>query len=225
MRENIENILMSIPREGIDSLCVFLASSDFYKAPSSRKFHLNIPGGLVLHSTNVLKCAMQINTKYDSPYGAEHIVIASLCHDLCKVNYYKETDEQPTEPQMRYLKDLARRAGVVIPEKLNKAYAGELISWLLNERSKDVIMPDYVHNYVIEDQLPIGHGEKSLFIVQQFISLTVDEVLAIRWHMGAFDLNQDSYAQKQAYQEAVKKSKLVTIIQLADLEATNLMEA
>lgn len=32
-----------------------------------------------------------------------------------------------------------------------------------------------------------GHGEKSVIMLQQHMSLTDEEMLCIRWHMGAFD--------------------------------------
>ena len=41
--------------------------------------------------------------------------------------------------------------------------------------------------YTVEDELPYGHGEKSVYIVSGFIKLTRSEAMAINWHMGAFD--------------------------------------
>ncbi|MBU2561545.1 MAG: HD domain-containing protein [Nanoarchaeota archaeon] len=41
--------------------------------------------------------------------------------------------------------------------------------------------------YVIEDDLPLGHGEKSIYIISQHFTLTPTEALLIRWHMGPFD--------------------------------------
>ena len=32
-----------------------------------------------------------------------------------------------------------------------------------------------------------GHGEKSVILLSQFMTLTEEEMLCIRWHMGAFD--------------------------------------
>lgn len=41
--------------------------------------------------------------------------------------------------------------------------------------------------YTHKDLLPLGHGEKSIFIIQRHMALTDEEALAIRWHMGAYD--------------------------------------
>ena len=38
--------------------------------------------------------------------------------------------------------------------------------------------------YTINDQLPYGHGEKSVYIVSGFMRLTREEAFAIRYHMG-----------------------------------------
>ena len=71
--------------------------------------------------------------------------------------------------------------------------------------------------------MPLGHGEKSVIILQSFIKLTRDEVYAIRWHMGAFDAavkGGDSGMNK-----AFELCPLAAMAHLADMEATYLLEA
>ena len=41
--------------------------------------------------------------------------------------------------------------------------------------------------WVKQDKLPLGHGEKSVYLIQKKMELRSDEALAIRWHMGAYD--------------------------------------
>lgn len=49
--------------------------------------------------------------------------------------------------------------------------------------------------YRFDDPFPIGHGEKSLYLVSQYIKPTTTEALLIRWHMASYDpgyeINQD----------------------------------
>ena len=45
---------------------------------------------------------------------------------------------------------------------------------------------DYL-GYTFRDPFPLGHGEKSLFLITRHLALTEEEALAIRWHMGAYD--------------------------------------
>lgn len=84
------NLLLKTNRKGIENLIDFLENkSDYFTAPASTKFHNDFTGGLMLHSLNVydnfnklLQLKPEISVKEDS------VIIASLCHDLCKVNYY-----------------------------------------------------------------------------------------------------------------------------------------
>lgn len=41
--------------------------------------------------------------------------------------------------------------------------------------------------YTVEDKLPFGHGEKSVYIINGFMRLTREEAMIINWHMGGFD--------------------------------------
>lgn len=43
-----------------------------------------------------------------------------------------------------------------------------------------------VEAFVINEQFPMGHGEKSAYIAAHFLTLAAQEALAIRWHMGGY---------------------------------------
>ena len=73
--------------------------------------------------------------------------------------------------------------------------------------------------YMVEDSFPYGHGEKSVFLIERFMRLKIDEAMAIRWHMGGFDDNS-GYAISQAYD----RYPLAVKLHLADLESTYLRE-
>ena len=68
----------------------------------------------------------------------------------------------------------------------------------------------------------MGHGEKSVFIINQFMKLTVEEALAIRWHMGGFDeaVKGGSYSMGNAYE----MYPLALLLHVADMKATYLDE-
>lgn len=76
--------------------------------------------------------------------------------------------------------------------------------------------------YEIDDKFPVGHGEKSVIILQKYIDLTAEEVLAIRWHMGAYDASGIPLLQMSS---AARISKLVLALQMADQVATFWKEA
>ncbi len=76
--------------------------------------------------------------------------------------------------------------------------------------------------FKVEEKFPFGHGEKSVFIVSQFIKLTAEEAMAINWHMGGFDerVRGGSYAASEAF----AKYKLGVYAHVADLQSTYLDE-
>lgn len=74
--------------------------------------------------------------------------------------------------------------------------------------------------YTVEDQFPVGHGEKSVMIIQKFIELTEEELAAIRWHMGAYEPKENYGTLGQAF----NKYPLALYLHIADLKATYIKE-
>lgn len=69
--------------------------------------------------------------------------------------------------------------------------------------------------YDFVEELPLGHGEKSLYLLMKHINLTDEEALAIRWHMGAFD--EAVKGGSRALSNAQEKTPAVTLLHCADL--------
>lgn len=73
-------------------------------------------------------------------------------------------------------------------------------------------------DYTVKDQMPMGHGEKSVYLVMKHMELTDDEALAIRWHMGAYD---DAFrGGSRALNAAMERTPLVLELHYADMIAT-----
>ena len=73
--------------------------------------------------------------------------------------------------------------------------------------------------------MPVGHGEKSVIMLLSLsMKLTLDETVAIRWHMGAWDLAFNSYEAKKTIGEAGDRYPLLSLIQSADSIATHILE-
>jgi len=78
--------------------------------------------------------------------------------------------------------------------------------------------------YEIDERMPLGHGEKSCIIIQWFLrKLSVDELMAIRYHMGGFDaiVKGGDFGMSKAYEMC----PLAPMLHLADMEATYLIES
>ena len=73
--------------------------------------------------------------------------------------------------------------------------------------------------YTIEDNLPYGHGEKSVYIISGFMKLTRDEAFAIRYHMG-FSGPEDA----NQIGKALEMFPLAFALCVADMEASYYME-
>lgn len=177
-----------ITREGADKLLEYLDSpqSDFFTAPASTRFHGSYEGGLLEHSLNVYYCLYdylnrdRVKEQYNISCSEETIAIASLLHDLCKVNCYQKGT--------RNVKD---KNGV----------------W------------QTVPTFEYQDDLPYGHGEKSVYIISGFMRLTREEAFAIRYHMG-FSGNEPQNNVGAAFE----KYPLAFALSTADMEATYFLE-
>lgn len=73
--------------------------------------------------------------------------------------------------------------------------------------------------YTIEDNLPYGHGEKSVYIISGYMRLTRDEAFAIRYHMG-FSGPEDAGNVGKAFE----MFPLALALSWADMEASYYME-
>lgn len=77
--------------------------------------------------------------------------------------------------------------------------------------------------YVVDDKLPYGHGEKSVYIISGFMRLSREEAMAIRWHMGFAD--NDFRGGGYSVGNAFEMFPLAVLLHIADLQATYLDEA
>lgn len=81
----------------------------------------------------------------------------------------------------------------------------------------DYYEPDGAGGYRINDEFPLGHGEKSVYLITQHMRLTGDEALAIRWHMGAYD--DAARGGSRNLSAAMAISPLVYELHAADMRA------
>lgn len=73
--------------------------------------------------------------------------------------------------------------------------------------------------YTINDKLPYGHGEKSVYMISGFMRLYREEAMAIRWHMG-FSGTED----KNMIGRALEMYPLAFALSVADMEASYFLE-
>ena len=88
--DKILSLLLSTEREGIDKVMQFLATSDFFTAPASTKYHSSCEGGLAEHSMNVYQIFCHKNKVFKLSLPEDTLIICGLLHDICKANFYKK---------------------------------------------------------------------------------------------------------------------------------------
>jgi hypothetical protein len=76
-----------------------------------------------------------------------------------------------------------------------------------------------VPTFEFQDDLPYGHGEKSVYIISGFMKLSREEAFAIRYHMGFSDTENIRNVG-----EAFARFPLAFALSTADMEATYFIE-
>ena len=77
-----------------------------------------------------------------------------------------------------------------------------------------------VDTFEFDDQLPYGHGEKSVYIISGYMRLTREEAFAIRYHMG-----YSSTEDPRNVSSAFEMFPLAFALSTADSEATYYLES
>ena len=204
--QRFESLLEKVNRDGVNELINYIRTdTDFYYAPASTQFHLACEGGLLLHSLNIydflaIKKLCLVWNKVLKDISDESLILVALLHDLCKANFYTKG----TRNQKTYDAD-----------KVAAAPKGEV----KHDGMGDFIW-ESVERYVIDDKMPLGHGEKSVILINRFINLTTDEIMAIRWHMG-FSEEKSLYP---SLGKAMEEYPLVLALHEADLEGSKIIE-
>ena len=155
----------------------WLASTDFYDAPASTKYHDSDPSGLLRHTLKVVNRTIDLITidPFRSINVAEAIIVA-ITHDWCKINFYE--------------------------------------SFMRNVKNEDTGVWEQVPSYRHKpSEYPFGHGVTSLYMAEKLFKLTLEQALAIRWHMSIYDVSD---YQKSDLFDANEKYPMVMLIQMAD---------
>ena len=187
-------LLDSTERQGMDDVIKDLEELGFFEAPASAGHHLNVAGGLVEHSLNTCKAALAV---YEGM--------------------------QKIEP---YLEREIKRESIIIASLLHDVCKSDIYKRSVKRRKTNLGTWEDSEGYKLTyKNFPMGHGEKSLvMLLCSGLELYDDEMLAIRWHMGAWGINMNSYEEQRNYDAARTLYPLVSIIQTADGLAASIME-
>lgn len=152
-----------------------------------------------LESTDFFRAPASI--KHHGNYAgglAQHSL--NVCRRLCERDKSQRNDSATITA---LLHDVCK-TDTYLPKDMEE---GEVKSWKYNSWKR----------------LPVGHGERSVILIQQHgLTLTMEEITAIRWHMGAWD--DAVRGGSRELDAAIGMYPLVLQLQIADMEATHLDE-
>lgn len=193
-KERFCELLRSTGRENIDYVIEDLETYGFFEAPASVRNHYNHPGGLLQHSLSVYDAAVMLR------------------EGLIK--------------QRPDLEEKLPMNSVIIASLLHDTCKANIYRLVSRKRKNEIGMWEDVQEYEVNySQLPMGHGEKSVvMLLRSGLDLEDDEILAIRWHMGAWCVDNTQIEQERSYRTAVAQSPLVPLIHSADTISSQLLE-
>lgn len=195
-KDEFIQLLRSTGREGVDDLIDYLdeGRNHFFTAPASVNHHLNSDGGLLQHSLNV-------------------------CHAALKLR-------ELTLAMRPDLEHRLKRDSVIIASLLHDICKADIYKPTRRKRKDAMGLLVEVDTYDVDySNFPMGHGEKSaMMALWAGLEITQEELLAIRWHMTAWDLPMQSVEACKSLNTARDLHPLCSLIQLADGIAASLVE-
>lgn len=193
-RERFIELLKSTGRDGIDYVIEDLDAWGFFEAPASVRNHFNFPGGLALHSLNV----------YDMAIAIRNATI-------------------PLRPDME---KMLNTDSIAIAALLHDVCKTNIYRRTKRKQRNEIGIWEEVEAYDVDySEMPVGHGEKSvIMLLRSGLDLEDEEIFAIRWHMGPWDLPSQSIEMEKSYRKAQEKSPLVALIHTADTLAAHILE-
>lgn len=193
-KERFCKILRDTGRENMDYVLEDLEALGFFEQPASVKNHYNFPGGLVEHSLKVYDMAVALRKS-----------IIELRPDM--------------ESQLSM-------DSVAIATLLHDVCKADIYRKVQRARKNEIGMFEKFDEYQVDySNFPVGHGEKSvIMLLRSGLDLEDAEILAIRWHMGPWELAQQSIEQYRNYRTANANSPLVALVHTADTLSAQILE-
>lgn len=192
-------LISEINIEGADTqgLVDFLLKSDFFTAPASTQYHCNFPGGNCYHSLHVYDNLDEYVNKYcPGRYDKNSIIICGLLHDISKADFY----------------EIYTQNRKIYSEKGTKSDNHGKFDWFAEDAYK---VKDAKERFIAGT-----HGFNSVAIIGKYIPLSLEETIAIQYHM----LNTDDKAVIYDMSAILNKYPLLTLLHAADFISTFIFE-
>lgn len=206
------------PQEKISSM---LERTDYFVAPASTKYHLNVEGGLNAHTLSVWDTMLSQIIALSVQMGGDTRFLFELLNDLSEGNPIGSSLDTLNDSLAEIFGNNVHLDSIVVAvfchdfHKLNY-YFKDIKCQKIGNEWKDV--PAF---FIRDDHFVMGDsGTTSMYLASQYIKLTYDEALAIENHMGMHDNGTPLAGSSGAW----KKSTLACLLHAADLISTFVYE-
>lgn len=215
----IQNYLIHSGREGSEDLLSLLRKSDFFVAPASTKYHLNVEGGLCAHSLSVYQTMLK---NMVAMTVGKKTVLGEVFNSLL-------VGDQIEDEQMKRLDDLCCEIfdgavtfdSVVVVAFCHDFHKLDCYYKDIKRQKVDGNWIDVPAYFVRDDKFVMGDsGTNSLYLTMQILKLSYHEALAIENHMGMHDNGTPLAGSSGAW----KQSTLACMLHVADLFSTYVYE-
>lgn len=173
------------------NLWAYMEASSYLTDPASLRYHRPYEGGLIQHSVGHFLYLVPLVRAILPEFPIPHAALISLGHDLCKVGTYRI-------------------------EKKNQKRKNPDGSFAVDGRGKAIW--DEVDAYErVDTDFPLGHGDASVWRLTEILKrpLPRSVLLAIRWHMGAYQAAPGEEWERM--KRAMALEPVVPLTQAADL--------
>lgn len=183
-----------IKRDGLENLLNWLERSDFFVCPASTQYNLPVEGGLCQHSLNVV-------------------------NNLVELFYGKSLNDLTEEDEQIFFENEAGIETIVLValfSSINKAncYVKDFKNVKINGKWEQQEYWRWDEKFIYS-----GRGGKSVYIIQQYMKLWIEEAQAIAFFLAGED-NVFSNVIDTTYKKVFENSRLALYLHLAEMNST-----
>lgn len=156
-----------------------------------------------LRTTDFYSCpaSTQYHDNFNSGLLLHTLKVADRCKELCKSNLFANKVSYARAIRACLLHDWCK---IGLYEPFNK-----------NVKNDETGIWEQVtlYKYRRDRSVCLGHGASSVFLASRFFKISYEEALAIRWHMGEYNVVESEVTE---FSQACRKYPMVYLIQFAD---------
>lgn len=196
-----------VHRDGIEKFIDWLETTDFFAAPYTGQYTLSCKGGLAEHSLNTYRTLLEIVEKYRERDPL----------------FLVDVEGTPSEEDFNAAKAELMETLAICGLLHDICRADCWVEDARNVKNRDTGKWESVPYFKWDEKFIYGHGEKSVYILQQFMKLYIEEAQAIKYHSQGRDITLGNTVDS-SYYTLYENSVLASVLGVAVNEADNILD-